>query len=149
MEPTTVQQLVVFSLGTAEYGLPITQVQEIIRYSQPRSVPSSPLSVRGVINLRGTIVPVCDLKQRLGLDRARSAESKIVIVESGRRHGGARRRRGRGGPVRRRGTARGRPRARTEAPSRPVARVGDRVLVLLDLDSLLASEGIDALPLAA
>jgi purine-binding chemotaxis protein CheW len=148
MEPSTVQQLVVFSLGTEEYGLSITQVQEIIRYSQPRSVPSAPRSVRGVINLRGTIVPVCDLKQRLGLDPTRTAESKIVIVESGGVTAGLvvdeveevlsiddeqvdDAPGPRGGPV------------------SSLARVGDRVLVLLDLDSLLASEGIDALPLAA
>jgi len=76
------QQLVVFSLGTEEYGLPITQVQEIIRYIQPRSIPSAFASVRGVINLRGKIIPVCDLKQRLGLVDQSGAESRIVIVEA-------------------------------------------------------------------
>src|SRR4051812_37624313 len=76
------QQLVVFSLGNEEYGLPITQVQEIIRYTEPRTIPSAFPSVRGVINLRGKIIPVCDLKQRLGLYNADGAEGKIVIVES-------------------------------------------------------------------
>src|SRR3954470_6039103 len=76
------QQLVVFSLGTEEYGLPITQVQEIIRYVEPRTIPSAYASVRGVINLRGKIIPVCDLKQRLGLDDHAGAEAKIVIVEA-------------------------------------------------------------------
>jgi purine-binding chemotaxis protein CheW len=76
------QQLVVFSLGQEEYGLPITQVQEIIRYSEPRTIPSAYASVRGVINLRGKIIPVCDLKQRLGLPASEGAEGKIVIVES-------------------------------------------------------------------
>ena len=77
------QQLVVFSLGSEEYGLPITAVQEIIRYSRPRTIPSSPMSVRGVINLRGKIIPVCDLKQRLGLYAEDGEEGKIVIVEAG------------------------------------------------------------------
>src|SRR3954454_20489006 len=76
------QQLVVFSLGPEEYGLPITKVQEIIRYVEPRTIPSAYASVRGVINLRGKIIPVCDLKQRLGLYDADGAEGKIVIVES-------------------------------------------------------------------
>ena len=76
------QQLVVFSLGPEEYGLPITQVQEIIRYVEPRTIPSAYASVRGVINLRGKIIPVCDLKQRLGLVDHQGVEGKIVIVES-------------------------------------------------------------------
>src|SRR3954468_4516150 len=74
-------QLVVFSLGREEYGLPITQVQEIIRYAEPRSIPSAFSSVRGVINLRGKIIAIVDLKQRLGLHEAEGAEAKIVIVE--------------------------------------------------------------------
>jgi purine-binding chemotaxis protein CheW len=76
------QQLVVFSLGPEEYGLPITQVQEIIRYVEPRRIPSAFASVRGVINLRGRIIPVCDLKQRLQLEELEGPEGKIIIVES-------------------------------------------------------------------
>jgi purine-binding chemotaxis protein CheW len=82
-EETLSRQLVVFSLGEEEYALPITQVHEIIRYTEPRSVASSDPSVRGVISLRGKILPVYDLATRLGLDHARSgAEAKIVIVET-------------------------------------------------------------------
>ena len=77
------QQLVVFSLGSEEYGLPITTVQEIIRYTRPRTIPSAPPSVRGVINLRGKIIPVVDLKARLQLAGGDAEESKIVIVEAG------------------------------------------------------------------
>jgi len=76
-------QLVVFSLGAEEYGLPITAVQEIIRYTKPRTIPSAPPSVRGVINLRGKIIPVVDLKSRLQLHGGDAEESKIVIVEAG------------------------------------------------------------------
>ena len=57
----TTRQLVVFSLGEEEYALPITQVHEIIRYTEPRSVASDVDWVRGVISLRGKIVPVYDL----------------------------------------------------------------------------------------
>jgi purine-binding chemotaxis protein CheW len=63
------QQLVIFSLAGEEYALPITRVQEIIRYSRPRSVASSSPWIRGVINLRGRIVPVCD-------------PAKIAVIET-------------------------------------------------------------------
>ena len=75
-------QLVVFSLGSEEYALPITQVQEIIRYTEPRSVGSHIESVRGVISLRGGIVSVYDLATRLGVAPSPlSGETKIVITE--------------------------------------------------------------------
>ncbi|MGP0102151.1 MAG: chemotaxis protein CheW [Solirubrobacteraceae bacterium] len=76
------QQLVVFSLGEEEYALPITQVQEIIRYTEPRAVASETVWVRGVISLRGKIVPVCDLGSRLGRTYELASEAKIVIVET-------------------------------------------------------------------
>jgi purine-binding chemotaxis protein CheW len=76
------RQLVIFSLGSEEYALPITRVQEIIRYAEPRSVASQTPWIRGVINLRGKIVPVCDLAHRLGLALERPEAAKIVIVET-------------------------------------------------------------------
>src|SRR3954452_11843393 len=82
-EETLSRQLVVFSLGDEEYALPITQVHEIIRFTEPRSVASADPSVRGVISLRGKILPVYDLATRLGVEaRDASAEAKIVIVET-------------------------------------------------------------------
>ena len=78
----TTRQLVIFSLGSEEYALPITRVQEIIRYTEPRMVASRTAWIRGVINLRGKIVPVCDLAERLGLRLERSDIAKIVIVET-------------------------------------------------------------------
>jgi purine-binding chemotaxis protein CheW len=77
------RQLVVFTLGTEQYALPIQQVHEIIRYSEPRSVASRADWVRGVISLRGRIVPVYDLSARLGVPSELSEQSKIVIVEAG------------------------------------------------------------------
>ena len=78
-------QLVVFSLGEEEYALPITDVQEIIRYTEPRAVASAAPWIRGVISLRGKIIPVCDLAARLALpaDGARRANIVIVETESG------------------------------------------------------------------
>jgi purine-binding chemotaxis protein CheW len=78
----TTRQLVIFSLGSEEYALPITRVQEIIRYTEPRSVASQTPWIRGVINLRGKIVPVCDLAERLGLTHERPEAAKIVIIET-------------------------------------------------------------------
>ncbi|HWH15938.1 MAG TPA: chemotaxis protein CheW [Miltoncostaeaceae bacterium] len=75
------RQLVVFTLGAEEYGVPITLVQEIIRYTAPRPIPGSPGHVEGVINLRGRIIPVVDLRSRFGAFGDRPEEAKIVIVE--------------------------------------------------------------------
>jgi purine-binding chemotaxis protein CheW len=75
-------QLVVFSLGEEEYALPITHVQEIIRYVEPRGVASQTAWVKGVISLRGKIVPVYDLQSRLHHELSAVANN-IVIVESG------------------------------------------------------------------
>src|ERR687892_1591881 len=82
MPNDSTMQLVVFSLGAEEYALPITHVQEIIRYKEPRGVASQVPWVKGVISLRGKIVPVYDLAVRLNLE-VDSAGSKIVMVESG------------------------------------------------------------------
>ncbi|HZK74740.1 MAG TPA: chemotaxis protein CheW [Clostridia bacterium] len=76
------QQLVVFALGEEVYALPVAQVQEIVRYSEPRPVASDTPWIRGVISLRGKIVPVCDLGSRLGVSSEPSGEAKIVIVET-------------------------------------------------------------------
>jgi len=81
------RQLVVFSLGDEEYALPIADVHEIIRYTEPRSVASSVGWIRGVISLRGKIVPVYDLAARLGEARDRPP-LKIVIVETAERMAG-------------------------------------------------------------
>ena len=81
MPETTSHQLVVFSLGSEEYALPIGAVHEIIRFSEPRSVASEVPWIRGVIGLRGKIVPIFDLAARMGL--APTEPGKIVIISSG------------------------------------------------------------------
>jgi purine-binding chemotaxis protein CheW len=82
-EHSNPRQLVVFTLGDEQYALPIQQVHEIIRYTEPRAVASRVEWVRGVISLRGRIVPVFDLAARLGIDSELSEHAKIVIVEAG------------------------------------------------------------------
>ena len=81
-EESHARQLVVFTLGTEQYALPIEHVHEIIRYDEPRSVASPVPWVRGVISLRGRIVPIYDLAARLGLQAQHGEATKIVIVES-------------------------------------------------------------------
>ena len=83
MSETTSQQLVVFSLGVEEYALPIAAVQEIIRFSEPRSVASDVAWIRGVIGLRGKIIPIFDLAARLELAANDGQPGKIVILETG------------------------------------------------------------------
>jgi purine-binding chemotaxis protein CheW len=82
-DTTTSQQLVVFSLGAEEYALPIAAVSEIIRFSEPRSVASEVAWIRGVIGLRGKIIPIFDLAARLELPGTDSEPGKIVILETG------------------------------------------------------------------
>ncbi|MGH2871693.1 MAG: chemotaxis protein CheW [Solirubrobacteraceae bacterium] len=82
-EQVNQKQLVVFTLGSEHYALPIQVVNEIIRYTEPRSVASRTDWVRGVISLRGRIVPVYDVAARLGLASELTEQSKIVIVEAG------------------------------------------------------------------
>jgi purine-binding chemotaxis protein CheW len=83
MSDTSSQQLVVFSLGAEEYALPIAAVHEIIRFTEPRSVASDSAWVRGVIGLRGKIIPIFDLAARMGLVDLSAEPGKIVIVETG------------------------------------------------------------------
>ena len=84
MPETSSYQLVVFSLGSEEYALPIGAVHEIIRFSEPRSLASEVPWIRGVIGLRGKIIPIFDLAARLGLEPGEPTEpGKIVIVSSG------------------------------------------------------------------
>ena len=80
---TTSQQLVVFSLGAEEYALPIAAVHEIIRFAEPRSVASEVPWIRGVIGLRGKIIPIFDLAARLELAATGTDPGKIVILETG------------------------------------------------------------------
>jgi len=79
------RQLVVFSLGGEEYALPIATVSEIIRHAAPRAVASDVPGVRGVIGLRGKVIPVVDLTARLGLPPVQVATEdggKIIILDT-------------------------------------------------------------------
>lgn len=78
------QQLVVFDLGREIYGVDIASVQEIIRMQDITRVPRAPRFVEGVINLRGKVIPVVDLRRRFGLAVAdHTRTSRIVVVDIG------------------------------------------------------------------
>src|ERR1700743_2526864 len=83
MAEFTSQHLVAFSLGSKESALPISAVHEIIRFTEPRSVASDVPWIRGVIGLRGKIIPIYDLAARVGLAVADEDFGKIVLVGTG------------------------------------------------------------------
>ena len=76
-------QLVVFELGEERYGLDIATVYEIIRHQPVTAVPQAPSFVEGVINLRGRIIPVVDLRRRFGMMAGELTKaSRIVVCEA-------------------------------------------------------------------
>jgi purine-binding chemotaxis protein CheW len=77
-------QIVVFELGDERYGLDIATVYEIIRYQPITAVPQAPAFVEGVINLRGRIIPVVDLRDRFGMgEGSLTKASRIVVADAG------------------------------------------------------------------
>jgi purine-binding chemotaxis protein CheW len=73
-------QLVLFNLAGEEYGVYILDVQEIIRPQDITKVPDNPEFIEGIINLRGTVVPIIDLKSRLGLGNTHiAADTRFII----------------------------------------------------------------------
>jgi len=81
-EETTQRQYLTFFLADEEYAIGIQRVKEIIEYTTVTKVPKVPDWIRGVINLRGSVVPVVDLTIRFGLaERAVSKTTCIVVVE--------------------------------------------------------------------
>lgn len=75
------EQVVVFRLGTEEFGVPIDSVQEIVRVPEVLThVPKAPMAVEGVINLRGSVLPVIDLRRRLGLPTVARNDGQRIVV---------------------------------------------------------------------
>jgi purine-binding chemotaxis protein CheW len=73
-------QYLFFSLAAEEYGLPVLKVREIIKMMSVTPVPQSPAHVKGVINLRGTVIPVSDLRVRFGAPAREYDERTCIIV---------------------------------------------------------------------
>jgi purine-binding chemotaxis protein CheW len=74
------REMLVFKLGSEEYGVDILKVQEIRGYEKVTPIPRSPDYLKGVVNLRGTIVPVIDLRIRFGMPDPKYDSLTVVIV---------------------------------------------------------------------
>ena len=75
-------QLVSFNVGSEEFGVDILQVHEINRMIEITRVPKAPKFVEGVINLRGKIIPIIDLRKRFGMEeKEKDKDTRIVVVE--------------------------------------------------------------------
>ena len=74
------RQIVGFRIGRETFGLPISLVHEIVRPPEITSVPHAPEYVEGVMNLRGRIVPVIDLRRRLGAGAGQNSKKNRVLV---------------------------------------------------------------------
>lgn len=75
-------QVIAFKLGKEEYAVTITSVQEIIMPQEKTKIPRSPEFVEGVINLRGSIIPVIDGRKRFGIElTAETSETRIMVLE--------------------------------------------------------------------
>src|SRR5271154_1024816 len=73
-------QYLTFTLGAEEYGIEILKVQEIKGYSAITHIPNAPPHVKGVMNLRGTVVPVVDLRARFGMEAVEYSKFTVIIV---------------------------------------------------------------------
>ncbi len=80
LDSREILQLVTFRLGNEEYSLDILSVQEIIRHMELTRVPKAPQFVDGVINLRGRVIPVLDLRKRFGLSADENTDDTRIIV---------------------------------------------------------------------
>jgi len=148
-ESEDIRQFVSFVVGGEEFGVNILTVQEIIRPVEITRVPHAPDFVEGVINLRGRILPVIDLRSRFGFpDRDQDEDTRIVVVEMGAQTVGFI-------------TDSVREVLRVDANTiepapdiavgvdahylRGVAKLDERLLILLDLEGILSKEETEAL----
>jgi purine-binding chemotaxis protein CheW len=137
-------QLVTFKVGGEEFGLDVFQVHEILRYQLPTTVPRAPKFVEGVLDVRGTLVPIVDLRRRFETRQAPADDdTRIVVVD----HAAERL-----GLVVDSVTEVLRAPETAVAPPpsyirglaaeylRGIVRLGERLVILLELDKILSSE---------
>ena len=75
-------QLISFSMGNEDYGVDIQTVKEVIRFREITSLPKAPVFVKGVINLRGDIIPIIDLRERFGMEQKEYTDmTRVIVVE--------------------------------------------------------------------
>lgn len=79
------KQLVVFQLGNETFGADISQIREIIRVGDITSIPQAPDFIHGVINLRGQVTTVVNMRRKLAMpDRGADGNTRIIVLEAGR-----------------------------------------------------------------
>lgn len=76
------RECLTFRLGAEEYGLDIMKVQEIRGYEEPTRIAGAPADVKGVVDLRGVIVPIIDLRLRLGIEHPAYDSSTVTVILS-------------------------------------------------------------------
>ena len=142
-------QLVTFSIGEEEFGVDILSVQEIIRMMDITKVPRAPDFVEGVINLRGKVIPIIDLRRRFGLaTRDHDKHTRIIVIEINNMIVGF--------VVDSVSEVLRIPASTVEPPPPVVAgleseyisgvgKLHDRLLILLDLDKLLSHDDLESL----
>jgi purine-binding chemotaxis protein CheW len=145
-------QFLTFSLGDEEYGVDILKVQEIKGYVPTTRIPNAPHDINGVLNLRGTIVPIVDLRIKFGLPTTEYDQFTcivVVVVQS----------RVMGVIVDSVSEVMNIPPSAVQPPPdfgnnitgnmlRGMAKVGDKLIILLDIDLVLMGDSA-AMPLAA
>ena len=77
---TSLREFLAFKLGAEEYGIDILRVQEIRSYEQPTRIANAPSFIKGVVNLRGVIVPIVDMRLKFDLEQASYDAFTVVIV---------------------------------------------------------------------
>ena len=81
-ESAELRQFISFSVGEEEFGLELLHVREIIREREITWLPKAPSFVKGIINLRGDVIPLIDLRNKFGLERREdTAQTRVIVAE--------------------------------------------------------------------
>lgn len=142
-----------FALGKEEYAVEILKVREIIGYMDITAVPRTPGYVRGVINLRGQVISVMDLRAKFSMESAKASEQTCIIVVEIKQHG---RKLSTGIIVDRVSEVLDIPEASIEEPPSfgadldtdfilGMGKIGNSVKILLDIDKVISVEEIEAI----
>jgi purine-binding chemotaxis protein CheW len=138
---------VLFQVGGAQYGLPAADVLHLESFTAATKVPGAPTHVVGIVQVRGRVVPVIDLRRRFGLDAQQvTADSRVVVVQAGSRViallADSAREVARIDPA----ECRPAPEVVTDAGQgfvRAVVRSGERLVMLIDLPRVIGEEQLD------